>query len=187
VLFSVSLDAVHSINTSNNINTSSHFERRKPFVGPFSGAAFLRKPYNPYAVHFRVSYADEVAGMVSFLTKTKGITRFSCLYQNDDFGVSGYDGLIIALEKAFLTLESAGKGFSSPTRPTEFIISTPLNARKERRSRLRSRLWSCKRWCSISMVYDWVGDEQERMKETQWMWKTDCLTSWRETQRQSCL
>eukprot|EP01028_Stygiella_incarcerata_P004201 TRINITY_DN1895_c0_g1_i2.p1 TRINITY_DN1895_c0_g1~~TRINITY_DN1895_c0_g1_i2.p1 ORF type:complete len:469 (+),score=99.84 TRINITY_DN1895_c0_g1_i2:61-1467(+) len=88
-------------------------ESRLPFVGPYTGSRAIRKPYSPYAIHYRSAYEDEVAGMVSFLIRTKGVSKFSILYQNDAFGQAGYNGLIAALGKAFLPLISQGTYESS--------------------------------------------------------------------------
>eukprot|EP01028_Stygiella_incarcerata_P008328 TRINITY_DN36176_c0_g1_i4.p1 TRINITY_DN36176_c0_g1~~TRINITY_DN36176_c0_g1_i4.p1 ORF type:complete len:506 (+),score=121.72 TRINITY_DN36176_c0_g1_i4:108-1520(+) len=79
-----------------------------PFATPFTGSRVVRKPYSPYAIHYKPSYEDEVAGMVSFLRKTRGVTKFSILYQNDGLGFAGLDGLQTALDRAFLPLTSKG-------------------------------------------------------------------------------
>eukprot|EP01028_Stygiella_incarcerata_P007901 TRINITY_DN3306_c0_g1_i4.p1 TRINITY_DN3306_c0_g1~~TRINITY_DN3306_c0_g1_i4.p1 ORF type:complete len:469 (-),score=90.49 TRINITY_DN3306_c0_g1_i4:141-1547(-) len=98
-------------------------ENRLPFVAPYTGSRALRKPYTSYAMHYRSSYEDEVAGMTSYLRKNKGVSKFSILYQNDAFGQAGYNGLIAALGRAFLPLISSGTYESSTADITSALSS----------------------------------------------------------------
>ena len=56
-----------------------------PFIGPFTGAEFLRKPYNRYVVNIRASYYQETEAWIEHLTKDLGITRIAILYQDYTF------------------------------------------------------------------------------------------------------
>jgi branched-chain amino acid transport system substrate-binding protein len=66
-------------------------------VAPFSGAATLRKPVNPYVFHLRASYQDEVAKMVESLS-TLQIKKVAILYQDDSFGKDSLHGFERSLE-----------------------------------------------------------------------------------------
>ena len=46
-----------------------------PFIGPFTGAEFLRNPHKPVVVNVRGSYYQETEAMVHHLTTDLGITR----------------------------------------------------------------------------------------------------------------
>ena len=58
-----------------------------PFIGPFTGAEFLRDPYNRYVVNIRSSYFQETEAWIEHLTKDLGITKIAILYQDDAFGL----------------------------------------------------------------------------------------------------
>ena len=79
-----------------------------PFVGPFTGAEFLRDPYNRYIVNVRASYFEETEAWVEHLTKDLGIAKIAILYQDDAFGLAGLEGVQRALTKRDLTLVSSG-------------------------------------------------------------------------------
>src|SRR4029078_4898490 len=46
-----------------------------PFIGPFTGAEFLRNPFQPNVVNVRASYFQETEEMVERLTKDRGVAR----------------------------------------------------------------------------------------------------------------
>ena len=46
-----------------------------PFIGPFTGAEFLRNPYNRYVVNVRSSYFEETEAWIEHLTKDLGISK----------------------------------------------------------------------------------------------------------------
>lgn len=73
-------------------------EARVPFVGPFSGAESLRKPFNRYIFNIRASYVDETAAIVDYL-KPQGLKRIGVLYQNDAYGQAGLQGVEQAMTK----------------------------------------------------------------------------------------
>jgi branched-chain amino acid transport system substrate-binding protein len=79
-----------------------------PFIGPFTGAEFLRNPYNRYVVNIRSSYFQETEAWIEHLTKDLGITRIAILYQDDAFGLAGLEGVNMAMAKRSMSLVSSG-------------------------------------------------------------------------------
>ena len=79
-----------------------------PFIGPFTGAEFLRNPYNRYVVNIRSSYFQETEAWIEHLTKDLGITRIAILYQDDAFGLAGLEGVQKALAKRNMSLVATG-------------------------------------------------------------------------------
>src|SRR5438067_11817722 len=74
-------------------------EAKVPFIGPFTGAEFLRNPYKRYVVNIRSSYFQETEAWIEHLTKDLGITKIAILYQDDTFGLAGLEGVKIAMAK----------------------------------------------------------------------------------------
>jgi branched-chain amino acid transport system substrate-binding protein len=83
-------------------------ESRIPFFGPFTGAEFLRSPFNKYVINVRGSYFQEMEKLASYLIDEKKITRVACFYQNDSYGFAGLRGIEIALPKRGMVLVSKG-------------------------------------------------------------------------------
>src|SRR5436190_12176887 len=83
-------------------------EAKVPFIGPFTGAEFLRNPYNRYVVNVRSSYFQETEAWIEHLTKDLGITKIAILYQDDTFGQAGLDGVKIAMAKRNMSLAASG-------------------------------------------------------------------------------
>ncbi len=83
-------------------------EAKVPFIGPFTGAEFLRNPYNRYIVNIRASYFQETEAWIEHLTKDLGITKIAILYQDDAFGLAGLDGVKMALAKRNMALVASG-------------------------------------------------------------------------------
>ncbi len=79
-----------------------------PFIGPFTGAEFLRNPFKPNVINVRGSYFQETEEMVERLTKDRGIMRISIFYQDDAFGRAGLAGVQRALAKRNMQLASEG-------------------------------------------------------------------------------
>ena len=79
-----------------------------PFIGPFTGADFLRNPYDRYVINVRASYFEETEAWVDHLTKDLGISKIAILYQDDAFGLAGLDGVQQAMAKRNLTLVASG-------------------------------------------------------------------------------
>jgi branched-chain amino acid transport system substrate-binding protein len=83
-------------------------EAKVPFIGPFTGAEFLRNPYNRYVVNVRSSYFEETEAWIEHLTKDLGISKIAILYQDDAFGLAGLEGVQRALAKRSMTLAASG-------------------------------------------------------------------------------
>ena len=81
---------------------------RIPFFGPFTGAEFLREPFNKYVINVRASYFQEMEKVVSYLVEKKNMGRIACFYQNDSYGFAGLKGIEVALEKRGMELVSKG-------------------------------------------------------------------------------
>jgi branched-chain amino acid transport system substrate-binding protein len=79
-----------------------------PFITPFTGARFLREPFNPLIINLRPSYEAEIDALVGYLVEKRKIQKISIFYQNDSFGMEGLHGVKQALKKRSLTLTSSG-------------------------------------------------------------------------------
>jgi branched-chain amino acid transport system substrate-binding protein len=79
-----------------------------PFIGPFTGAEFLRNPFNRYIVNIRSSYFQETEAWIDHLTSDLGITRIAILYQDDAFGLAGLAGVKKAMAKRNMSLVAEG-------------------------------------------------------------------------------
>ncbi len=84
-------------------------EANVPFIGPFTGAEFLRNPFKPNVVNVRASYFQETEEMVERLTKDRGVKNIAILYQDDGFGRAGLAGVQKALDKRGMKLVAEGK------------------------------------------------------------------------------
>ena len=70
-----------------------------PFVGPFTGADFLRNSVRfPNVINLRAGYMDEVVTMVDYIVNELGKHRFGIIYQDDAFGRSVLRNYQTALE-----------------------------------------------------------------------------------------
>lgn len=97
-----------------------------PFIGPFTGAEFLRNPYNRYVVNIRSSYFQETEAWIDHLTKDLGISKIAILYQDDAFGLAGLEGVNRAMAKRKMELVATG----AFRRNTEAIKSALLDIMK---------------------------------------------------------
>ena len=79
-----------------------------PFIGPFTGAEFLRRPYKPTVINVRASYFQETEEIVERLSKDLSIRRIAVLYQDDSYGQAGLAGVRKAMQKRKLGLVSVG-------------------------------------------------------------------------------
>lgn len=70
--------------------------RDVPFVGPFTGAQFLREDDLTNVLNVRASYHEETEAMVARLAEA-GVTKVAVLYQNDSYGTDGLTGVENAL------------------------------------------------------------------------------------------
>jgi ABC-type branched-subunit amino acid transport system substrate-binding protein len=79
-----------------------------PFIGPFTGAAFLRNPSLGNVINIRGSYDQETEAWIEHLTTDLRISRIAILYQDDTFGRAGLSGVSKAMEKRAMKLVAEG-------------------------------------------------------------------------------
>jgi ABC-type branched-subunit amino acid transport system substrate-binding protein len=79
-----------------------------PFIGPFTGAAFLRKPELKNVINLRGSYGEETEAWIKHLTEDLGYKRIAIFYQDDAFGRAGLDGVKAAMAKRQIELVAEG-------------------------------------------------------------------------------
>ena len=79
-----------------------------PFIGPFSGAEFLRDLELPNVVNIRASYEAEAEAWIKHLTEDRKFTRIGIFYQDDSFGRDGLSAVKRALGKRGLELAAEG-------------------------------------------------------------------------------
>ena len=83
-------------------------ESRVPFIGPFTGAAFLRDPSLGTVINVRASYDQETEAWIEHLTTDLGVSRVALFYQDDSFGLAGRTGIVAALQRRSLKLVAEG-------------------------------------------------------------------------------
>lgn len=83
-------------------------DRQVPFLGPFTGAAFLRNPALRNVVNVRASYNQETEAWISHLTGDLGFSRIAIFYQDDSFGRAGLAGVRQALDRREMELVAEG-------------------------------------------------------------------------------
>ncbi|MFH1767762.1 MAG: ABC transporter substrate-binding protein [Candidatus Omnitrophota bacterium] len=83
-------------------------EEKIPYIGPFTGAEFLRNPVKHYVINIRGSYYDETEELAKYLVDNLGIKRIACFYQDDSYGRAGLEGTEKALNKRGMILVSQG-------------------------------------------------------------------------------
>ncbi len=83
-------------------------DSRIPFFAPFTGAEFLRNPFQKYVINVRASYFQEMEKLASYLIDQRKVSRIACFYQNDSYGFAGLKGIEIALAKRGMKLVSKG-------------------------------------------------------------------------------
>ena len=101
-------------------------EQGVPFVGPFTGAGFLRAPELSNVVNVRQTYGQETEVWIKHLTEDLGYERIAILYQDDSFGRVGLAGVQKALEKRGMSLAAEG----TYKRNTTAVKSALLEIRK---------------------------------------------------------
>ena len=101
-------------------------EAQVPFIGPFTGAGFLRNPDLGNVVNVRATYDQETEAWIKHLTEDLGYDRIAILYQDDSFGRVGLAGVQKALEKRGLSLAAEG----TYKRNTTAVKSALLKIRK---------------------------------------------------------
>ena len=94
-----------------------------PFVGPFTGAGFLRAPELTNVVNVRASYGQETEAWIKHLTEDLGYDRIAILYQDDSFGRVGLDGVTKAMDKRGLKLVAEGTYKRNTTAVKEALLA----------------------------------------------------------------
>ena len=82
------------------IATAAHV----PFIGPFTGAGFLRNPKLDNVINVRASYGAETEAWIKHLTEDLKVRKIAIFYQDDAFGRAGLDGVKAAMGKRGLEL-----------------------------------------------------------------------------------
>lgn len=101
-------------------------EANIPFVGPFTGAGFLRDASHGNIFNVRATYAAETEAWIEYLVDQKGMKSIALLYQDDGFGRVGLTGVTAALEKRGMTLVAEG----TYTRNTTAVKKALLTIKK---------------------------------------------------------
>ncbi len=104
--------------------------RNVPFIGPFSGAEFLRDLELPNVVNIRASYGAEAEAWIKHLTEDRRFTRIGIFYQDDSFGRDGLVGVKRALAKRGLELAAEGT-FERNTRAVKAALRVIKRAEPE--------------------------------------------------------
>ena len=99
------------------------------YIGPFTGASFLRTSYLNTVINVRASYSQETREMVLRLKKDLNIHRIGVLYQNDSYGLDGLNGVRQAV-KSIKGPRIVSVG--SYVRNTKAVKTALLNIRKGR-------------------------------------------------------
>lgn len=97
-----------------------------PFIGPFTGAGFLRDATLGNVFNVRATYFAETEAWIEYLVDRQGMETIALLYQDDGFGRVGLAGVTAALEKRGMTLAAEG----TYTRNTLAVKRALLNIRK---------------------------------------------------------
>ena len=97
-----------------------------PFIGPFTGAGFLRDASHGNIFNVRATYAAETEAWIKHLVDDNGMKSVAILYQDDGFGRVGLDGVNAALERRGMKLAASG----TYTRNTTAVKSALLAIRK---------------------------------------------------------
>jgi branched-chain amino acid transport system substrate-binding protein len=101
-----------------------------PFIGPFTGAAFLRAPDLHNVVNIRASYAAEAEAWIKHLTEDLHVGSIAIFYQDDSFGRDGLAGVKLALEKRGMELTAEGT-FERNTKAVGSALRTLKRAEPE--------------------------------------------------------
>ncbi|AHD11446.1 ABC transporter substrate-binding protein [Phaeobacter gallaeciensis] len=97
-----------------------------PFIGPFTGAGFLRDASHGNILNVRATYAAETEAWIAHLVDEQNMKSIALLYQDDGFGRVGLSGVTAALEKRGMTLVAEG----TYTRNTTAVKKALLTIRK---------------------------------------------------------
>lgn len=99
-----------------------------PFVGPFTGAGFLRDATLGNVVNVRATYGAETESWIRHLADDLKFDRIAILYQDDAFGRVGLAGVVAALDKRGMKLVGEG----TYQRNTTAVKSALLEIRKSK-------------------------------------------------------
>jgi ABC-type branched-subunit amino acid transport system substrate-binding protein len=98
-------------------------DAKVPFIGPFTGAEFLRSPYKRTVINVRASYYQETEAMVERLVQDLGVSRIAILYQDDSYGRAGLAGVRLALDKRGMDLVAEGTYKRNTTAVKRAVLS----------------------------------------------------------------
>ena len=101
-----------------------------PFIGPFTGAEFLRAPDLKNVINIRAGYGAEAEAWILHLTEDLHFRRIAIFYQDDSFGRDGLRAVKRALEKRGLELAAEGT-FERNTRAVSSALRTIERAEPE--------------------------------------------------------
>ena len=101
-----------------------------PFIGPFTGAEFLRSPDIRNVINIRAGYGAEAEAWILHLTEDLHFNRIAIFYQDDSFGRDGLRAVKRALEKRGLELAAEGT-FERNTRAVSSALRTIERAEPE--------------------------------------------------------
>jgi len=101
-----------------------------PFIGPFTGAGFLRAPDLQNVINIRASYGAEAEAWVKHLTEDLHISRIAIFYQDDSYGRDGLAGVKLALERRGMEL-MAESTFERNTKAVSSAVRTLKRAEPE--------------------------------------------------------
>ena len=104
--------------------------RNVPFIGPFTGAGFLRAPDLHNVVNIRASYGAEAEAWIKHLTEDLHIRSIAIFYQDDSYGRDGLAGVKLALQKRGMELTAEGT-FERNTRAVGSAMRTLKRAEPE--------------------------------------------------------
>lgn len=93
-----------------------------PFIGPFTGAGFLRSEQLTNVVNVRASYDQETEAWIKHLTEDLGHSRIAILYQDDSYGRAGLSGVLKAMEKRGLKLVASANYKRNTTAVKESLL-----------------------------------------------------------------
>lgn len=83
-------------------------EANMPFIGPFTGAGFLRDSSHGNIFNVRASYNAETEEWMKYLVDIRGMQNIAILYQDDGFGKVGLAGVEAALERRGMSVVASG-------------------------------------------------------------------------------
>src|SRR5450432_37781 len=104
--------------------------RNVPFIGPFTGAGFLRAPDLHNVVNIRASYHAESEAWIKYLTEDLHVRSIAIFYQDDSFGRDGLAGVKLALEQRNMELTAEGT-FERNTKAVSSALRTLKRAEPE--------------------------------------------------------